>query len=273
MPVLPIPNRCIWCLKSAAETTSDVSHVLPNCVGNVNQHLLPRGIVCTRCNNYFGTKVEPKLLEDPQFHIIAVALGLVDPDDMQRFRERIFDAKHPSEYPVKHDIKLKIDVHGPTGTIQTDIEYTVKGRIKRVYSLEDRRWLSRAVHKIAFESIAWSLYVQGHESPVDLFSHRFNAIRKWVREGHPQHTVRPVVRLLPTTVTPKWGNAIWNFPNNGMAVELSLFGDWYTVSVSSSHENALSDMKSWAGDRLQNNARDAWVIADSFERYLPLTTP
>jgi hypothetical protein len=266
MPVLPIPNRCIWCLRAAPDVTFNVSHVLPSCVGNVNQCVLPPGIVCTPCNSHFGSKVEPWLLKDPQFHIIAVALGVIDPDDMQRFRKQIFDAEHPSDYTPINAINLKVDIQKQT-TIQTDIEYTVKGRITKTYSLEDQRKISRAVHKIAFESVAWTLYVQGHDTPVDLFSDQFNMVREWVREGQPLRTVRPVLRLFPTSITPKWSSAVWNYPNKGMAVELSIFGDWYIVSLTSTHGNVLSDLKSWEWH--PSHAGDAWVFADSFERYEP----
>jgi hypothetical protein len=267
MPVQPIPNRCIWCLRSGANIQFNISHIVPNCVGNVNEHILPPGIVCTQCNSYFGSKVEPKLLADPPFHIIAVALGLVDPDDMQRFRERIFDADHPSDGRVLNDIKLKIDIHGASGQIQTDVEYTVKGCMTRVYTLEDRRWLSRAVHKIAFESLAWVLYVQDHADPVDLFSTSFNHVRMWVREGQPLKTVRPVVRRLPSNIQRNWSYYVWNTPNDGIAVELDLFGDWYLVSLKSKHNDVLSDLRSLTGQS-HENATNAWVIADSFEKYV-----
>ena len=95
MEPLPIPNRCIWCCRPLAEVSFDESHVLPNCIGNDNQHVLPPGIVCKPCNGYFGTQVEPALLKDPVFHVIAVFLQVVDPDDMNVFRAKLFDNEHP----------------------------------------------------------------------------------------------------------------------------------------------------------------------------------
>jgi hypothetical protein len=75
----PIPNRCIWCHKSAPDVSFDESHVFPECVGNHGQQVLPPGIVCKSCNGYFGSKIEPVFLADPIFHAIAVTLSLVDP--------------------------------------------------------------------------------------------------------------------------------------------------------------------------------------------------
>ncbi len=95
---LPVPNICIWCHHKPPEISFNLNHVLPECVGNENQHTLPPGIVCSSCNSYFGTKVEPVLLDDPIFHVIAVVLSLVDPDDMNVFRATLFDTTHQ---PVK----------------------------------------------------------------------------------------------------------------------------------------------------------------------------
>jgi hypothetical protein len=260
MPVFPLPNRCIWCLRT--NVPFDLSHCLPECVGNSNQHILPPGIVCKKCNSYFGSKVEPKLLSDPPFHIAAVALGLVDPDDMQRFRERLFDSTHPPDGAVNHDIHLKVHIDIPTGRFQTDIDYTVKGRITLVYSVEDRRWLSRAIHKIAFESLAWSLYVKGNDQFVNLFGSQFDGVRRWSRQGQPIGKVRAVLRRFPEDLSPTWSHQIMTFPGDHFIVQLNLFGDWYVVSLTAKHDEALTNLKACVGQL----PADAWVIGDTFEK-------
>lgn len=58
-------KRCIFC-KSNSENSKSVEHILPESLGNV-EHVLPRGIVCDSCNNYFSVKIEKPLLEKPYF--------------------------------------------------------------------------------------------------------------------------------------------------------------------------------------------------------------
>jgi len=93
-------------LRGAADVQFDISHVLPECVGNENIQVLPKGIICRQCNNYFGSKVEPVLLRDPLFHIVAVFLRLRDPDDMNAFRDKIFDEEHPAAGKVTRRLDL-----------------------------------------------------------------------------------------------------------------------------------------------------------------------
>ena len=57
------PPICIFC-SSNSSTSRSVEHVVPESLGNVD-HVLPRGIVCDTCNNYFASKVEQPFLEAP----------------------------------------------------------------------------------------------------------------------------------------------------------------------------------------------------------------
>jgi HNH endonuclease len=57
--------RCLFCKLESAQSRS-VEHIIPEALGNI-EHVLPRGIVCDNCNNYFARKVEGPLLETPWF--------------------------------------------------------------------------------------------------------------------------------------------------------------------------------------------------------------
>jgi hypothetical protein len=57
--------NCIFCKKSSIISKS-VEHIIPESLGN-KEHILPKGIVCDRCNNYFSNKIEKPLLELPYF--------------------------------------------------------------------------------------------------------------------------------------------------------------------------------------------------------------
>jgi hypothetical protein len=43
-----------------------VEHIIPEALGNI-EHVLPVGVVCDTCNNYFARKIEGPLLETPWF--------------------------------------------------------------------------------------------------------------------------------------------------------------------------------------------------------------
>lgn len=57
--------RCIFC-KEESSSSKTVEHIVPESLGN-KDHTLPAGIVCSRCNNYFGLKVEKPLLDSDYF--------------------------------------------------------------------------------------------------------------------------------------------------------------------------------------------------------------
>jgi hypothetical protein len=258
---LPLPNRCIWCKRQEPEISFDVSHVLPECIGNAHQHILPAGVVCKRCNNYFGSKVEPALLNDPMFHAIAVVLGLRDADDMERFREKIFDSTHQPDQPPKKEFVLRGKILGQERSISAEISYSLKGSLTRTFFLREVSFLSRAVHKIAFESLAWVLFVKGHEEEekLDLFSPKFDPIRAWGREGQPLYKVRPVLRCPSNQLLSEWTTELVAF-QNGMGMQINLFGEWYFVSLSSEHSDALTHMKEW----VTSPRPDTWLISEDF---------
>lgn len=53
--------RCIFCKKNSSNSKSE-EHIVPESLGN-KSHVLPPGVVCDRCNNYFSIKVEKPFME------------------------------------------------------------------------------------------------------------------------------------------------------------------------------------------------------------------
>lgn len=58
-------DRCIFC-KSNDRAFTSREHIVPESLGNTD-HLLPPGIVCDWCNNYFARKVESPILNSAFF--------------------------------------------------------------------------------------------------------------------------------------------------------------------------------------------------------------
>lgn len=57
--------RCIFCKNDSSSSVS-VEHVIPESLGNKST-VLPKGVVCDSCNNYFASKVEKHVLESEEF--------------------------------------------------------------------------------------------------------------------------------------------------------------------------------------------------------------
>lgn len=57
--------NCLFC-KQVSDNSKSVEHIIPESLGN-KDIVLPRGIVCDDCNQYFATKIEKPLLEQPYF--------------------------------------------------------------------------------------------------------------------------------------------------------------------------------------------------------------
>jgi hypothetical protein len=55
--------RCLFC-KLNSDASTSVEHVLPESLGNTTL-ILPKGVVCDGCNNYFARKVEAPFLNAP----------------------------------------------------------------------------------------------------------------------------------------------------------------------------------------------------------------
>jgi len=57
--------NCIFCHK-ASDVSKSIEHIVPESLGN-KRTVLWKGAVCDECNNYFATKVEKPLLDQPYF--------------------------------------------------------------------------------------------------------------------------------------------------------------------------------------------------------------
>jgi hypothetical protein len=237
---------------------SDVSHVLPECFGNFEAQVLPKGTVCRSCNNYFGSKIEPALIEDPRIHAICVILRVVDPGDANVFRDRLFDDKHPSVAPPQRNLGLNLTVRN--NALELDVSYEIKGTLRREHDRRSVAWFSRAIHKLAFESFVWlQMQPDPKLSKMDPFSESFRPLRRWTRYGEPNGRVRPVARMPASSITHEWEPRLWGFDEH-FALELRLFGDWLAVSLTSSPADAEEHLRRWCS----GSARTGWLIGDTF---------
>ncbi len=69
-------NHCIFC-KQSSHSSKSVEHIIPESLGN-SKHILPVGVVCDKCNNYFAVKIEGPLLETTHFKNLRSRQGIAN---------------------------------------------------------------------------------------------------------------------------------------------------------------------------------------------------
>ncbi len=57
--------NCIFC-HEISDSSKSIEHIIPESLGN-KEHILWKGVVCDKCNNYFATKIEKELLGQSYF--------------------------------------------------------------------------------------------------------------------------------------------------------------------------------------------------------------
>ena len=114
-------RRCIIC-KHNSENSKSVEHIIPESLGNKNI-VLPKGVVCDKCNNYIGRKIEEPFLNDP--YIMEI-----------RFKSRILNKKKKS--PIIKGFHLQ-------SSKQIGISFDVYDHSLNICAIkenEEERWLN-----------------------------------------------------------------------------------------------------------------------------------
>lgn len=68
------PNDCLFCRRTDV-AFERVEHPIPESLGN-DDVIIPRGWVCDACNQYFGAKLESKVLSLPPFSVERTAFNV-----------------------------------------------------------------------------------------------------------------------------------------------------------------------------------------------------
>lgn len=257
---LPLSGRCIWCRALTPPNSrliTDVGHVLPACLGN-ERYILPPGVVCRRCNNSFGSKLEPILLDFAPLRMSAALLEVVDPRDGKLFRDTVLGATPIPDAPSEI-IDIRISRQSPTDLVVNLRRPVVIDHIAS-YNARRLRFLSRAVHKFLFETIALQVYVIGHAEPVDLFDPTFDHVREWVRRGEPQGSARPWLWQFPSQdLLQSWYVEPLHRVRGRAFARARVFGNWFFADLTSDHRAVLGSLSE------SESAVDIFCIADTIE--------
>lgn len=148
--------NCIFC-KQNSDSSKSIEHIIPESLGN-KSHTLSVGIVCDKCNNYFATKIEKEVLEQPYFKSL-------------RHRNIIRSKKNKlptqSAFLIHESQRKSIEIEDSSSTSiqvvvedQKLLELINLGKINKLYvpiiPFPDKKdiSISRLIGKIALEALA-----------------------------------------------------------------------------------------------------------------------
>lgn len=175
---------CIFCKEDSSNSKS-IEHVIPESLGNTTL-VLPKGVVCDKCNNYFSRKIERPFFElqdikNLRFHEgIPNKRGNVPSVDIMIDGTRVNVKRFSSgvTFPAFNE-KLKFNKEVSPGCfIPPKFEFSNK--------LKDSVVVSRFIAKIAYESFALKLIDEDGWLDYLINEKSLDAIRNYVRLGSNQ---------------------------------------------------------------------------------------
>jgi transcription elongation factor Elf1 len=174
---------CIFCKQNSSSSIS-IEHIVPESLGN-KQHILEKGIVCDKCNQYFALKIEKKVLETDFFTNI-------------RFRNRIESKKRKipkgkAIMPINnYEADIIIDKKNEVNVIldPENFELIIGGKIKHLIVPvnndipKNSKDVSRLLAKIGLEMLALRV-IKDSEDHNDFANEiQLDPIRNYVRYNH-----------------------------------------------------------------------------------------
>ena len=250
--------HCIFCRTEASASLS-IEHIIPESLGNT-EHVLPAGIVCDGCNNYFASKIEQPLLQDPYFrHQCSLAGILSKKGNLQRVR-----ALHPQSRTI---VELARHLDGSGISIGAAFESDERRWVESLQGLESGRiyvprptapdpvLMARFFAKVALECLALQCLKTGGNAEVVVFEPGLDRLRNYVRRGPPRPEWPFCSRILypadfafdkagsePYEVLHEW-SFLW--VGEKLHLILALFGVEYAINL---NEPNRADYDAWLSD-------------------------
>ena len=146
--------------------------------------MLPKGVVCDQCNNYFGSKIERRVLESDEFKLLRSHQGIKNKKGKYQEIKILVNGETARSRLVDGP---NIEIHKEDfPKIESSLFSKQQGKIiiPKTGSSPDNHHMSRFLAKMAYETFAsrligtdgWNDYLINHEG--------FEPIRKFVR--HPK---------------------------------------------------------------------------------------
>lgn len=184
--------RCIFC-KCESSDSQKVEHIVPESLGNLSK-VLPKGVVCDSCNQYFGTKIEKPLFELEE--IKTLRFEVVIPNKKNKVPpvscmvNKTYPAKlHRDINRINSEVKSKLEF---SKSIREKIKLQDGQRVLIEYAsvpaettIKPTIEVSRFIAKIAVELFAFQLLKTGDNLDEFIDDEVFEHIRSFARYGKP----------------------------------------------------------------------------------------
>jgi hypothetical protein len=177
--------RCIFC-KQESSSSRSIEHIMPESIGS-KKRVLPAGVVCDQCNNYFARKVEEPVLNHPSMRNFRAWYQV--PNKRGKYpslKGYIAGTDIAVELRCSEDGKLQIEPERARDAQRIRAE--LKGGLKNpiLFNMEmnpPKREMSRFLCKMALEAVAqtFSSEVGGTEIVVD--AEFYDNVRNYARYG------------------------------------------------------------------------------------------
>ncbi len=173
--------RCIFC-GSDSSTSRSVEHIVPASFGN-SISILPKGVVCDKCNNYFARKIESPFLNSDVVLQLRQELEIHNRDgkEVSKFSDlptkNIMQISQDLHLVMSHEEKTEAEVERAVFEYQKYLKRTDDLLIKPNYNL------SRLLAKMAVEAFAYKCLDDMNVIDYIIEDEAFKKIRKYVRYG------------------------------------------------------------------------------------------
>ncbi|AIW18817.1 HNH endonuclease [Vibrio coralliilyticus] len=150
--------RCIFC-KKCSDGSVSVEHIVPESLGNTSS-VLPAGVVCDSCNNYFASKVEKFVLESGEFKNLRAYECIKNKKG--KYQEITMKL---SGVPIRAKRVESGDIHfnsKDADKVMSVLELVENPTLEIPSSGEspDNHYMARFLAKMAIEALAYKLMVQ-----------------------------------------------------------------------------------------------------------------
>jgi len=180
--------NCLFC-KQNSDQSKSVEHIIPFSLGN-QEHILPKGVVCDSCNNYFALKIEKVLLEQDYFRSVRSRNNILNRKGRQVAEIGI----------ISHPEGCVVDVYKTTDGIIVEIpnkkiqELIRSGATRSLYlplysgPIANDLVLSRLLGKMSIEALTKKfISIDGWEDET-IYKRELDMLRNYARYGN--HTIR-----------------------------------------------------------------------------------
>lgn len=189
---MPPSTQCIYC---RCETTKAeaVAHVLPEAVVE-NDLVLPRGTICTRCNQYLGHELDATLVQYPAVAVFIQFAALPGKSGSPR--------RQLGGISLKKHANGKSDLRMATSDYEMQLDDAGRHIVRWVVSPTrafDMLRFRRALHHIALNAVAL------RNGGIYALRPEFDLIRQYVRRPRPREAWTFAEATVNTGAPPKIG--------------------------------------------------------------------